>query len=43
MPPTSLIPARHTLESIINQLVQRHGWGEMGREHPVRCFQFILQ
>jgi uncharacterized protein (DUF2132 family) len=29
-----------TLESIINQLVQRHGWGEMGRRIPVRCFQF---
>jgi uncharacterized protein (DUF2132 family) len=29
-----------TLESILNQLVQRHGWGEMGRRIPVRCFQF---
>jgi uncharacterized protein (DUF2132 family) len=29
-----------TLESIINQLVQRHGWSEMGRRIPVRCFQF---
>ncbi len=29
-----------TLESIINQLVQRHGWGEMGRRIPIRCFQF---
>jgi uncharacterized protein (DUF2132 family) len=28
-----------TLESIINQLVQRHGWSEMGRRIPVRCFQ----
>ncbi len=44
MPP----PASHprdplhgiTLESIINQLVQRHGWSEMGRRIPVRCFQF---
>ena len=23
-----------TLENIINQLVQRHGWGEMGHPHP---------
>jgi hypothetical protein len=29
-----------TLESILNQLVQRHGWGEMGRRIPIRCFQF---
>jgi uncharacterized protein (DUF2132 family) len=28
-----------TLESIINQLVVRHGWGEMGRRIPIRCFQ----
>jgi hypothetical protein len=28
------------LESILNQLVQRHGWGEMGRRIPIRCFQF---
>jgi hypothetical protein len=29
-----------TLEIIINQLVQRHGWSEMGRRVPIRCFQF---
>ena len=29
-----------TLEKIINELVQRHGWGEMGRRIPIRCFQF---
>ncbi len=29
-----------TLENILNQLAQRHGWGEMGRRIPVRCFQF---
>jgi uncharacterized protein (DUF2132 family) len=29
-----------TLESIINQLVQRHGWGEMGRRINIRCFQY---
>ncbi len=29
-----------TLETILNELVQRHGWSEMGRRIPVRCFQF---
>jgi len=29
-----------TLEGILNQLVQRHGWSEMGRRIPIRCFQF---
>jgi len=29
-----------TLEQILNQLVQQHGWGEMGRRIPIRCFQF---
>jgi uncharacterized protein (DUF2132 family) len=29
-----------TLETILNTLVQRHGWGEMGRRIPIRCFQF---
>jgi hypothetical protein len=29
-----------TLENIINQLVQKYGWSEMGRRIPVRCFQF---
>jgi uncharacterized protein (DUF2132 family) len=29
-----------TLEKIINELVQRHGWSEMGRRIPIRCFQF---
>ena len=27
-----------TLENIINQLVARHGWVEMGRRIPIRCF-----
>jgi uncharacterized protein (DUF2132 family) len=27
------------LEQILNELVQRHGWSEMGRRIPVRCFQ----
>jgi uncharacterized protein (DUF2132 family) len=29
-----------TLESIINQLVQKYGWRELGRRIPVRCFMF---
>jgi uncharacterized protein (DUF2132 family) len=29
-----------SLETILNQLVQRHGWSEMGRRIPIRCFQF---
>ena len=29
-----------TLENILNQLVQKHGWNEMGRRIPVRCFRF---
>ena len=29
-----------TLETILNELVQRHGWGEMGRRIPIRCFLF---
>ena len=29
-----------TLETVVNTLVQRHGWLEMGRRIPVRCFQF---
>jgi uncharacterized protein (DUF2132 family) len=29
-----------TLEKILNELVQRYGWLEMGRRIPIRCFQF---
>jgi len=29
-----------TLENIVNQLVERHGWSEMARRIPIRCFQF---
>ena len=29
-----------TLEKILNVLVQRHGWSEMGRRVSIRCFQF---
>jgi uncharacterized protein (DUF2132 family) len=27
-----------TLENILNQLVKRHGWEEMGRRVQIRCF-----
>ena len=29
-----------TLEKIVTQLVERHGFAEMGRRIPVRCFLF---
>ncbi|MBX7246689.1 MAG: VF530 family protein [Candidatus Sumerlaeaceae bacterium] len=29
-----------TLENILNQLVERHGWEEMGRRIPIRCFLY---
>jgi uncharacterized protein (DUF2132 family) len=29
-----------TLETIIQTLVQQHGWKEMGRRIPIRCFLF---
>ena len=28
-----------TLESIITQMVERHGWAEMGARIPIRCFR----
>lgn len=28
-----------TLETILNQLVERYGWAEMGDRIPIRCFQ----
>lgn len=27
-----------TLETIVTKLVERHGWAELGRRLPVRCF-----
>ena len=27
-----------TLETIVTQLVKRHGWTEMGDRIPIRCF-----
>lgn len=29
-----------TLEHLLNQLVARYGWDEMGKRIPIRCFQF---
>ncbi len=29
-----------TLEAMLTQLCERHGWAEMGRRIPVRCFLF---
>ena len=29
-----------TLEEILKQLVARHGWTEMGKRVPIRCFQY---
>ena len=29
-----------TLETIVTRLVERHGWEELGRIVPIRCFNF---
>ena len=29
-----------TLEKIVTELVAAHGWDELARQIPVRCFQF---
>jgi len=29
-----------TLEAILNALLAQHGWEEMARRIPIRCFQF---
>jgi uncharacterized protein (DUF2132 family) len=29
-----------TLERLLTELVEHHGWGEMGRQVPIRCFLF---
>ena len=29
-----------TLETIVNYLVDRHGWAELGWRIPIRCFLF---
>ena len=28
-----------TLETLLTQLVERHGWMEMARRIPIRCFE----
>jgi uncharacterized protein (DUF2132 family) len=28
-----------TLEMILNALVERYGWGELGRRIPLQCFR----
>jgi uncharacterized protein (DUF2132 family) len=28
-----------TLERLLNELLARHGWDEMGARIPIRCFQ----
>jgi uncharacterized protein (DUF2132 family) len=29
-----------TLETIVVHLVEEHGWAEMARRIPIRCFEF---
>ncbi len=29
-----------TLETVVKSIVRRHGWREMARRIPVRCFMF---
>jgi len=29
-----------TLESIVTRLVERHGWEELARRIPIRCFLY---
>ncbi len=29
-----------TLEKVLNYLVEKHGWHEMGHRIPIRCFLF---
>ncbi len=29
-----------TLEQVVTELVATHGWDELARQVPVRCFQF---
>lgn len=40
-PPRSKDPLHGvTLERIVTELVAAHGWDELARQIPVRCFQF---
>ncbi len=47
-PPADDLPVRKqsrdplhgiTLEMMVTRLVDRHGWQELGRQIPIRCFQ----
>ena len=29
-----------TLENLLKQMVERHGWPKLGRRIPIRCFMF---
>lgn len=29
-----------TLERIVTELAERHGWTELGEQIPIRCFRF---
>lgn len=29
-----------TLEALLTELVARHGWAELARQVPIRCFMF---
>jgi len=29
-----------TLEKIVTELFERHGWEELGQRIPIRCFQY---
>lgn len=40
-PPKSKDPLHGlTLEVILTQLVEKHGWAELGRRIDIRCFNF---
>jgi uncharacterized protein (DUF2132 family) len=40
-PPQSNDPLHGvTLERLLTELVAHHGWREMGRQVPIRCFLF---
>ncbi|MGC4073857.1 MAG: VF530 family protein [Nibricoccus sp.] len=40
-PPKSKDPLHGiTLEMIVTQLVEKHGWAELGRRIDIRCFNF---
>ncbi|HXQ79860.1 MAG TPA: VF530 family protein [Opitutaceae bacterium] len=42
MPPARSADPLHgvTLERLLGELVAQHGWGELGRRIPIRCFLF---